>query len=42
MPNKYGSRKRDLCFSEKVAIAQFERVSLINERTELGDIEMSL
>ena len=32
---KCGLRKCDLCFAEKVAIARFEGVGLLNKRTEL-------
>ena len=35
MPYKCGSRKWDLCLAEKVAIARFEGVGLLNIRTEL-------
>ena len=35
MPYKCGSRKCDLCLSEKVAIARFEGVGLLNRQTEL-------
>ena len=34
MPYKCGSCKCDLYFSEKVAIAPFEEVGLLNKRTE--------
>ena len=35
MPYKCGSRNCDLCPADKVAIAQFEGVDLLNKRTEL-------
>ena len=35
MPYMCSSRKFDLCLAEKVAIAQFEGVGLLNKRTEL-------
>ena len=35
MPYKCGSCKCDLYFSEKVAIAPFEEVGLLNKQTEL-------
>ena len=35
MSYKCGSRKCDSCLAEKVAIAQFEGVVLLNKRTEL-------
>ena len=35
MPYKCGSRECDLCLAEKVAIARFERIGLLNKRTEL-------
>ena len=35
MPFKCGSRKCDLCLAEKVAIARFEGVRLLNKQTEL-------
>ena len=35
MPYKCGSWKCDLCLAEKIAIAQFERIGLLNKRTEL-------
>ena len=34
-PYKCGSRKCDLCLAEKVAIARFKGVGLLNKRTEL-------
>ena len=35
VPYKWGSRKCDLCLAEKVAIARYEEVGLLNKRTEL-------
>ena len=35
MPYKCGSQKCDLCLAEKVAIARFKEVGLLNKRTEL-------
>ena len=35
MVYKCGSRKCDLCLAEKVTIARFEGVGLLNKRTEL-------
>ena len=35
MPYMCSSRKSDLCLAEKVAIAQFEGVGLLNKRNEL-------
>ena len=35
MPYKCSSLKCDLCLGEKVAIAQFEGVGLLNKQTEL-------
>ena len=34
-PYKCDSRKCDLCLAEKVAVARFEEVGLLNKRSEL-------
>ena len=34
-PYKCGSQKCDLCLDEKVAIARFKEVALLNKQTEL-------
>ena len=36
MPCTCDSRKCDLCFAEKLAMAQFEKVGLLNKQTELS------
>ena len=37
MPYKYGSRKCDLCLAEKLPIARFEGVGLLNKQTGLSN-----